>query len=828
MNSNCKLYKYGVSDTIYFRLIAPDGVDFITTASFATGDIKIMKDGGAEANTTNLPTDEGQGFSLVLTAAELQSKNVVLYIVDQTGTKIWLDTSLEIQTYGNASAQHAFDLDTATQSVNVTQLGGVVQSLTDLKDFADAGYDPSTNKITGVVLVDTTTTNTDMISSAPTASQVADQVWNEAKSGHVVAGSFGEEVQSHSLSTEVSALENISTADVQTASEAAIDNKINLTAGVVDRVTLVDTTTINTDMVSEPLNAAETQTECEQAIDAKINLTAGTVDRVTLVDTTTTNTDMRGTDNGATASALATVDANVDSILSDTNEIQGKLPTNEIMGSSVKTDKDDEIDSIKTTVEGLNDFDPASTQVIVATNNDKTGYSISGTKQTLDALNDVSIADVNAQADQALIDYDSSNGVAKEISVLGIQNNTRFVASIAPTFLVPSAGNNIYKVNVNFYDTDGNMEDPDSNDFGVDLETQDGTDKSALLYKEYALTNALDASGIGGYGKLVRIAEGQYNCFVKIASTETEIQLVFKFAAVENSVSLFYTRSNNLLETSLGTITLADSAANKDIIAEALKERDVSGTGEVTGSIYKVINDNIDANETKIDTIDTVVDAIKLKTDIIPADPATETTLATIDGKVDTVDTVVDAIKVVTDVIPNSGAMTDIDTGINNIEAKLPSGTISDFDETTDEVIISDSSLSEVDAVISANLDVIDIKAKTDTIPVDPATETSVGANGTAIALLENISASEVKAEVVEAINVDGYAEPAQGEPSDTPSLIEMANQTFRKVIKDKLEYDEDTGIEKTFMDDGTTVRHKRTITKTGNVTTKGAAVTGA
>ena len=32
---------------------------------------------------------------------------------------------------------------------DITQLGGAAQSLTDLKDFADAGYDPGTNKITG-------------------------------------------------------------------------------------------------------------------------------------------------------------------------------------------------------------------------------------------------------------------------------------------------------------------------------------------------------------------------------------------------------------------------------------------------------------------------------------------------------------------------------------------------------------------------------------------------------------------------------------------------------------------------------------------------------
>lgn len=42
-------------------------------------------------------------------------------------------------------------------------LDGGAQSATDLKDFADAGYDPATNKVQGVVLTDTCTTNTDMI-----------------------------------------------------------------------------------------------------------------------------------------------------------------------------------------------------------------------------------------------------------------------------------------------------------------------------------------------------------------------------------------------------------------------------------------------------------------------------------------------------------------------------------------------------------------------------------------------------------------------------------------------------------------------------------------
>lgn len=45
-------------------------------------------------------------------------------------------------------------------AANVTQIGGDAQSATDLKDFADAGYDPAANKVQGVVLTDTVTNYT--------------------------------------------------------------------------------------------------------------------------------------------------------------------------------------------------------------------------------------------------------------------------------------------------------------------------------------------------------------------------------------------------------------------------------------------------------------------------------------------------------------------------------------------------------------------------------------------------------------------------------------------------------------------------------------------
>lgn len=81
--------------------------------------------------------------------------------------------------------------------------------------------------------------------------------------------------------------------------------------------------------------------------------------------------------------------------------------------------------------------------------------------------------------------------------------------------------------------------------------------------------------------------------------------------------------------------------------------------------------------ETKIDTVDSNVDAILVDTGTtIPA------TLSTIDGKIDTIDTVVDGV---------ASDVTTIDSNVDAIVAKLPSGSISGFElsDTVDSVPVS-------------------------------------------------------------------------------------------------------------------------------------------
>lgn len=99
---------YGVETTIDFCLHIKDdtvGAVKVENAVHASGDTYLMKDEGAEANTTNGFTDEGSCYSIVLTATELTAKRVLLNIEDQS-TKTWADKCIRVLTYGNSNSYY--------------------------------------------------------------------------------------------------------------------------------------------------------------------------------------------------------------------------------------------------------------------------------------------------------------------------------------------------------------------------------------------------------------------------------------------------------------------------------------------------------------------------------------------------------------------------------------------------------------------------------------------------------------------------------------------------------------------------------------------------
>ncbi len=143
----------------------------VTITNLADADLKVHKDGSItqaviDGATVVIDFDGITGNHMVTidTSADAFYVTGSEYAVRMEGTTVdgatinsWIG-AFSIERAGGVLAL----IKAGNLSANVVQLGGVTQSLTDLKDFADAGYDPVTNKVQGVVLVDTTTTNTDM------------------------------------------------------------------------------------------------------------------------------------------------------------------------------------------------------------------------------------------------------------------------------------------------------------------------------------------------------------------------------------------------------------------------------------------------------------------------------------------------------------------------------------------------------------------------------------------------------------------------------------------------------------------------------------------
>jgi len=161
-------------------------------------------------------------------------------------------------------------LDTAQDSQHATTQAAIGTAQSDLDTItgsdgvtlatAQGNYAPSTHSATDVWAAGTRTLTANTNLNDPTAAAIADAVLDEALSGHATAGTMGKAISDTLADT----------------------NELQTNQGAWATATVVD------------LNADQS------------GVTIGTV---------TTNSDMRGTDNAATATALATVATNVSTLL---------------------------------------------------------------------------------------------------------------------------------------------------------------------------------------------------------------------------------------------------------------------------------------------------------------------------------------------------------------------------------------------------------------------------------------------------------------------------------------------------------------------------------
>lgn len=128
---------------------------------------------------------------------------------------------------------------------------------------------------------------------------------------------------------------------------------------------------------------------------------------------------------------------------------------------------------------------------------------------------------------------------------------------------------------------------------------------------------------------------------------------------------------------------------------------------------------------------------------------------------------------------------------------------------------------TDTGTTIPAMLTTIDDFLDTEMAQVLGDTTTDIPAQ---ISALNNLSAAQVNAEVVDALNVDTYAEPGQGNPAATLSLVAKVNYLYAWVRNRKTN---DGTTTKMYADDGTTVNWKQSTSESGGTVEKAEIVSG-
>lgn len=195
-------------------------------------------------------------------------------------------------------------------------------------------------------------------------------------------------------------------------------------------------------------------------------------------------------------------------------------------------------------------------------------------------------------------------------AIAAIQNNTRFAAAVPTYMCKPDAGNTAFKHSSNLYDSVGNMEDPANSEILLRIVKNDGTFITANLYKENALTTALDSATdqvnfptASGWRAMERDAVGKYFFFYKVANDETEETLTVEFGWDEGGSINFQSRSTEIadvhgdLAAILADVTGINGSAMIGTNNAALAATALS-TATWTGAKAAFLDENISAAKT--------------------------------------------------------------------------------------------------------------------------------------------------------------------------------------------------------------------------------------
>lgn len=647
--------------------------------------------------------------------------------------------------------------------VDVRMLAGGVQSATDLKDFADDGYDPSTNKVQGVVLTDTVTTYTG----------------NTPQTGDAYARLGAP--SGASVSADILTIDNL-VDDL----ESRLGTPSDLGSGATIAANLVDIEGQTDDigaagagLTAVPWNAswdAEVQSEVEDGLIAK------GLDH--LVSTSVAGADVA--DDSIVAKMVSkSATADWDSFTNTTDALEairdnmGTAQTGDAFarlgapaGASVSADilaVDNLVDDLESRLGTPSDLGSGATVAanLVDIEGQTDDIGVAGAGLSAVPWNSAWDAEVQSEVDDAL--------VARNLDKIVLASGT--ADSGSTTTMVDAAR----------------------------------TEADADYWK----------------GRLLVFTSGNVSGQCAIITDFNQTTDTFTFAppltqavATQNYVILpgmsvwDDTLAEHLISGSTGAALNAAGSAG-DPWATALPGAYGAGTAG------KIIGDNINAtissraSQTSVDTVDDFLDteiaAIKAKTDNLPTDPADQSAVeAAITAAQLTQANVRTAVGL---------ASANLDTQLGDLPTNAELATaLSTADDAVLAAIAALNNLSQANIRTAIGLASANLDTQLDALPTNAelatALSTADDAVLAAIAALNNLSAAQVNAEVLDVLSVDTFAQPGQGTPAATTSLQLMIaflykawrNKTVQSASQYSL-YNDDTLVvdqKATFSDDGT------------------------
>jgi hypothetical protein len=144
-----------------------DGKTLETGLTITQAEVRLSKNGGNMAQKNEATALSHDELGMYVCKLDTTDTNTL----GRLQVTIWEDGALIVYHEFMVVTANYYDsiCSTDTLQADLTQIGGVAQSATDLKDFADTGYDPATHKV-----------------AALSASGI-DDIWDEPMAGHVTA-----------------------------------------------------------------------------------------------------------------------------------------------------------------------------------------------------------------------------------------------------------------------------------------------------------------------------------------------------------------------------------------------------------------------------------------------------------------------------------------------------------------------------------------------------------------------------------------------------------------------------------------------------------------